>query len=265
MKYKKNNKSKEKNSSKDSLKIIIISYTIFAVSVFVLSYLKKYYVIDHNFSLIPFYWIAGIILFISIIVLCFKMDKEYAIKNAISIIAINLLGIIFLIFWGMWIDSAVSLFEFSKNATETTAEVYRDIERNITKHTKNNCVGVEIGNYCYVGDYKSYSEDYDYYSLEYIYHLRYYVDDEVYTSSYSEKVGTEFSSEQAASNANQAKYSKGDFITIYYDNNNPNNFRLDYSLGFGKGLYVIELLIILLQVFYFIKHKKFMNQLKKMC
>lgn len=257
------NKTKENEISKKNLKFIGISYTLFAISIFFLSYLKKYYVIDSNFSLIPFYWIAGIILFISVIVLCCKMNKDYAIKKAISIICINLVGIFFLIFWGVCIDKSISLFEFSKNATETTAEIYREVEKNITKHTKNNCHGVEIGNYCYVGDQKTYFEDYDYYKLEYIYHIRYNVNGKTYTSTYSQKVSTEFSSELGASKSNQAKYNKGDYITIYYNNDNPKDFRADYSTGFGKGLYVIELLIILFQVFYFIKYRKFMKEVTK--
>lgn len=267
MKTKINNKTKQNESSKKNLKIIIINYTIFAISVFVLSNLKIYNVISPNFSLVPFYWIVGIIPFISIIVLCCKMNKEYAIKNAISIISVNLFGIIFLIIYGLIIESTSSLIDFSKNTTKIDALVYKDIEKNITKHTKYKCVGIEIGNYCYLGEYKSYSQDYDYYKLEYIYPLQYVADDEVYTSTYSEKVNKEFSSELEANKSYQAryqaKYSKGDYITIYYDNDDPNKFRLDYSKGYGKGRYVIDSLIILFQVFYFIKHKKYMREVTK--
>lgn len=257
-----NNKTKQNEFLKRKLKSIIITYSMFAIIVFILALLKKYSVISSDFSLILFYFIMAIIAFGIMIVFVCQMDKVCRKKEPGASLCLGLIGIFLLVAFGIAIDVRKELIDFSKNATKIDALVYKDIEKNITKHTKNNCHGVEIGNYCYVGDNKTYFEDYDYYKLEYIYYLRYIVDDEEYTSTYSEKESKEFSSELEASKYNQAKYSKGDYITIYYDNDNPENIKGVFALGFGIA-YFFEVIAILFQIVYFIKHKKYMKEVVK--
>lgn len=246
---------------KKSITIIIV-YSIFVFFVVTLSLLKKYSIINSNFYLIPFYFVLAIITYSIIIILYSKMEKIYHKKVSAASMILSLIGIFLLVFYGTAVDLKKESIDFSKNATKIDAFIYKDIEKNITKHTKHNCNGVQIGNYCYVGDYKSYNVDYDYYQLEYIYHLRYIVNDEEYTSIYSEKESKEFSSELAASKYNQAKYKKGDYITIYYDNDNPENIKGDFSLSFGM-IYFFEIIIILFQLYYFIKHKKIIREMEK--
>lgn len=258
-----NNKTKQNEFLKRKLKATIITYSIFAIIVFILALLKKYSVISSNFYLIPFYFIMAIIAFGIMLVFVLQMERKvYKRKEPGASLALGVVGIFLLVAFGIAIDIRKELIDFSKNATKIDALVYKDIEKNITKHTKNNCHGVEIGNYCYVGDQKTYLEDYDYYKLEYIYHLRYIVDDEEYTSTYREKESKEFSSELEASKYNQSKYSKGDYITIYYDNDNPENIKGGFALGFGIA-YFFEVIALLFQIVYFIKHKKYMKEVVK--
>lgn len=249
------------DKKKKSISIVII-YSIFVFVIVTLSLLKKCSIINSNFYLIPFYFVLAIITYSIIIILYSKMEKIYHKKVSATSMILSLIGIFLLVFYGTAIDLKKESIDFSKNATKIDAIIYKDMEKNITKHTKHNCHGVQIGNYCYVGDYKSYNEDYDYYQLEYIYHLRYIVNDEEYTSIYSEKESKEFSSELEANKYNQAKYSKGDYITIYYDNDNPENIKGNFSTGFGM-VYFIEIIVILYQLYYIIKHKKIIKEMEK--
>lgn len=254
------NKTKQNEFFKKKLKAIIITYSIFTIIVFALALLKKYSVINSNVSLILIYFIMAIIDFCIMVVLVYQMEKVCRKKELGVSLCLSFIGIFLLVAFGIVIDIRKELIDFSKNATKIDALVYKEVEKDITKY-EDNCVGVEKGRYCYVGDTKILMKD-PYYEIKYIYYLQYNVNGKEYTSTYREKENKKFSSKQMASSYNKSKYKKGDYITIYYDNDNPENIKSDFSLGFGM-VYVIELITIVFQCFYFIKHKKIMKQVAK--
>ena len=255
-----NNIIKQNEFLKRKFKMVIITYSIFAILSFILVLLKKYSVISSNFSLIPFYFIMAIIAFAIMIVLVCKMDRIYRKKEIGLSLCLNFIGIFLLVALGIAIDIRKELIDFSKNATKIDALVYKDIEKNITQH-KDSCIGVKKGRYCYNGDNKRLMKD-PYYKIEWIYYLRYNVNNVEYTSTYREKERKEFSSEIRAENYNDSRYNKGDYITIYYDNDNPENIKGNFALGFGM-VYLLEVIAILFQIIYFIKHKKYIKDVQK--
>ena len=221
------------------LKTVIITYIIFAIVIFTLTLLKKYSVINSNFSLIFIYIIIAMIFLLTIVLLCAKSFSSKEINNSICI---NIVGIALLTIFAIAVDIRKELIDFSKNATRTEAFIYKDVEKDIDYHKERCTVGREKGNYCYVGDSK-HSKEPAYYDVEFIYHLKYTVEDEIYTSTYRKQEGGKFSSEQMA-NSWESKYKKGDYITIYYDNDNPEEVRENFALGFGM-IYFFEIIAIL--------------------
>lgn len=252
-----NNDAKQKEFLKRNLKTIIITYSIFAISVFILAVLKKYSVISSNFSLIPFYLIMAILDFGIMTVLVCQMYKVCRKKEPGVSLCLGFIGIFLLVAFGIAIDVRKELIDFSKNATKIDALVYKDVDKDITKH-KDTCVGKEMDGYCYIGDKKTPMKE-PHYEIEYIYHLRYVVNGEEYTTIYKEKESKEFDNEQWANSYNDSKYKKNDYITIYYDNDNPEKIKGNFALGFGM-VYFFEVIAILFQIIYFIKHKKYMQE-----
>lgn len=253
-----NNKTtEEKKFFKKKIKTVAMTYIIFATSIFILTLLKKYSVINSSFELIFIYLIMATIFLFTIVLLC---AKSFSAKEINTSICINVAGIALLTIFAIAVDIRKELIDFSKNATKTEALVYKDVEKDIDYHKERCNVGREKGNYCYVGDNK-YSKEPAYYDIEFIYHLKYNVEDEIYTSTYRTKEGGKFSSEQMA-NSWESKYKKGDHIVIYYDNDNPEEVRENFASGFGM-VYFFEVIAILFQFYYFIKHKKLMKEVVK--
>lgn len=257
-----NNKTKQNEFFKKKLKTIIITYSIFAIIVFILALLKKYSIINANFSLILFYIIMAIITFIIIIVLCNQMEKNQRKKETAISILINFIGIVLLITLGISIDVRKEIIDFSKNATKTDALII-DIDKDV-QFVRDNCGsnGRRHGNRC-----KSNTSDLewgaeDYYQVYFTYNIQYMVENQTYISKYrSNESKPKFEYKEQATNC-KPKYKKGDYITIYYDNDNPENIKGNFSLGFGM-VYAIESITIAFQCFYFIKHKKLMKELAK--
>ena len=252
------NKNNNENKQKE-LKNIIIIYSIFAIIIFTLTLLKKYSIINSNFELLFIYIIIATFFLLTIVLLC---AKSFSSKEICNSMCINIVGIAILTIWGITIDIKKELIDFSKNATKTEALVYMDVEKDISYHKKRCNVGIEKYNHCYVGDSEYYLEpEPAYYDVTYIYHLQYTVEDEIYKSIYRKQEGGKFSNEQKA-NSWKPKYKKGDYITIYYNNENPDDVRESFTLGFGM-VYFLEVITILFQVIYFIKHKKYMKEVIK--
>ena len=63
-------------------------------------------------------------------------------------------------------------------------------------------------------------------------------------------------------NSWESKYKKGDYITIYYTNDNPEEVTETFASGFGM-VYFFEVIAILFQFYYFNKHEKILNDLVK--
>lgn len=261
MSNKKNNKTQENEFLKKKLKATIITYSIFAIIIFILALLKKYSVISSDFSLILFYFIMAIIAFGIMLVFVLQIEqKVYKRKEPGVSLCLGLIGIFLLVAFGIAIDVRKELIDFSKNATKTEALVYKDVEKDIDYHEERCTIGRERADGCYVGDNR-YGKEPAYYDVEFIYHLKYNVEDEIYTSTYRKQEGGEFSSEQMA-NSWESQYKKGDYITIYYDNDDPTNIRGNFALGFGM-VYFFEVIAILFQFYYFIKHRKLMKEVVK--
>lgn len=257
----KNNKiAKQNKFLKGKLTAIVITYSIFASIIFILALLKKYSVISSDFFLIIFYFIMASITTIIIVLLYCQIEKVFSKKEILIATIINLIGIFILVAFGIAVDIRSELIDFSKNATKTEALVYKDVEKEIDYYQESCSAGIKKGNYCYSGDNKV-PVNSDYYKVLCIYHLKYTVDDEIYTSIYRKQEGGKFDSEQDAKNF-KSKYQKGDYITIYYDNDNPEEVRENFALGFGI-IYFFEIIAILFQFYYFIKHRKLMKEVIK--
>lgn len=172
---------------------------------------------------------------------------------------LSVIGIILLVFYGTAIDLKKELIDFSKNATKIEALII-DIDKN-QKFVRDKCVnGIRHGTRCKstTSDEEWYAKDY--YEVYFTYELEYIVENEIYTSKYNDDK-QKFDYKEQTTNY-KSKYNKGDYITIYYDNDNPENIKGNFSLNFGM-IYFFEIIVILFHLYYFIKHKKIIKEIKK--
>lgn len=244
---------------KKKSKTIITVYSIFISIVTTLSLLKKYSIINSNFYLIPFYIIIAIITYGIIIILYSQTEKAYRKKASATSLILSVIGIILLVFYGTAIDLKKELIDFSKNATKIEALII-DIDKN-QKFVRDKCVnGIRHGTRCKstTSDEEWYAKDY--YEVYFTYELEYIVENEIYTSKYNDDK-QKFDYKEQTTNY-KSKYNKGDYITIYYDNDNPENIKGNFSLNFGM-IYFFEIIVILFHLYYFIKHKKIIKEIKK--
>lgn len=255
-----NNETKKKEFLKKKLKTMIITYSAFAIIVFILVLLKKYSLISSNFYLIPFYLIMAIIAFGIMIVLACQMNKVCRKKEPGVSLCLGFIGIFLLVAFGIAIDIRKELIDFSKNATKIDALII-DIDKKV--EFVEECKGGTLsGNYCKSYDLKRTWQPREFYEVHFIYDLQYVVKNQTYTSKYSDyKNKEEFKYKEGATNW-KSKYNKGDYITIYYDNDNPESIKGDFALGFGIA-YFFEVIAILFQIVYFVKHKKYMKEVVK--
>lgn len=255
-----NNKTKQKNEFlKRKLTTIIITYSIFAIIIFILALFKKYSVISSNFSLIPFYFIMAIISYGIMIVLVCQMGKVCRKKEPGASLCLSFIGIFLLVAFGIAIDVRKELIDFSKNATKIDALII-NIDKN-EKFVKDKCVnGIRHGTRCKstTSDQEWYAKDY--YEVYFTYQLQYTVGEKIYTTKYNDDK-QKFDYKEQATNC-KSKYNNGDYITIYYDNDDPENIKRDSASGFGM-VYFFEVIAILFQIIYFIKHKKYMKEVVK--
>lgn len=259
MTNKEKNEIKQSNFLKMKLKNIVITYIIFLIIVFILALFKKYSVISSDVSLIPFYLISAIIAFGIMIMLACKMNKVYRKKEPGVSLCVNFIGIFLLVSFGMAIDIRKELIDFSKNSTKTDAIII-EISKN-EKFVKDKCDnGIRHGPRCksITSDQEWYAKDY--YEVYFTYQLQYRVGEKIYTSKYNDDK-QKFDYKEQAANC-KSKYDTGDYITVYYDNDNPKNIKRDFALGFGM-VYFFEVIAILFQFYYFIKHKKLMKEVVK--
>lgn len=155
---------------------------------------------------------------IFIIVLMHK-NKDEEKKLFINLILITIELLVLGIFCGS-IDIRIDKIEFMKHCKETTATVY-DINKKQVQTSKR------------VGEPEKvrYETTYDYY-------FEYYANDERYqSSSYEVKRGY---------NTERASYKIGDTFSIYYNTENPEDYRKDINYISQNNLYILEGVLLIL-------------------
>ena len=230
------------------IKIQIIQ-TIFMTMLFCLGMLEKNSIIQRETSFMPVYVISCLVYWIILaIIFAIMMHKNKTKERKFLIIAIVLsIEILLLgIFCGS-IDRRIDIIEFSKHCKEVTATIY-DVDYDIT--TKKN----------------STEERYTA-TIKYNYMFRYYVDGGSYINSISDS-HTGRSSVSRASAMSSArnidpKYEIGDTITIYYNINNPEDWRKDLGYASENVLNIIAIIIIGLRGFVLTKTILDYNKEKK--
>lgn len=162
-------------------------------------------------------------------------------------------------FFAILIDYRTDSIKFRKHATKIDATIYR-IDKN-TKFIPEQCsAGTrQIGSKCYYygkDDYVPASREY--YELYYTYYLKYEVNNTIYLSTYKEKEYKHFYNEEIALNY-KTKYKENDYMTIYYDNNNPQIIRKYVKDNYGIETYITGLVVIIFQIFYFLILQFYIN------
>lgn len=249
---------------KKILNIIRNIYFSYCILIFLISILQKHSIINLNFSLMPIYGISMFIIIIIIVVLFIKVEKIKYIDKMYSIIITSIIGLVAVIFFAILIDSRTSSIEFSKHSTKIDAIIYDDIEKEVKFH-KDNCPAgySRVADRCYsINDKNDYKSANDYYEVYYTYHLKYNVDNRIYENTYEEKNYKKFSNENNALNY-KVKYNKGDSLTIYYDNNNPQIIKKYVSTSYGIGTYIAGIIAIVLELLFYIKYNKFIKGVVK--
>lgn len=201
---------------------IQIIHLIFCGLLFTIALLQKNNIIGSDKRLITIYIISillyWIVMSIFIIVLMHK-NKDEEKKLFINLILITIELLVLGIFCGS-IDIRIDKIEFMKHCKETTATVY-DITKKQVQTSKR------------VGEPEKvrYETTYDYY-------FEYYANDERY-SSFIYEVKRGYSTERAS-------YKIGDTFSIYYNTENPEDYRRNINYVSQTKLYVMEIILLIL-------------------
>lgn len=209
---------------KKKILIIKIINLIFCGILFTIALLQKNTIISPNKSLIVLY-VFSILLYwfimSSFIIVLIHKNKGEEKKLFINLIIITIDLLILGVFCGN-IDNRIDKIEFTKHCKETTATIY-DITKKQVQTSK------RVGE----TDKVRYETTFDYY-------FKYYANDECYSSSFFE-VKRGYMTEKAS-------HKIGDTFSIYYNTENPEDYRKDINYMSQNNLYILEgvLLILLL-------------------
>ena len=201
---------------------IQIIHLIFCGLLFTIALLQKNSIIASDKRLIALYIISILIYWLVmsiIIIVLMQKNKDEEKKLFINLILITIELLVLGIFCGS-IDSRIDKIEFTKHCKETTATIY-DITKKQVQTSK------RVGE----TDKVRYETTYDYY-------FEYYANDERYqSSSYDVKRGNM---------TERASYKIGDTFSIYYNTENPEDYRKDINYVSQTKLYVMEIILLIL-------------------
>lgn len=221
-----------------TFKIQIIQ-TFFVGILFAIALLQKNNIINTNKSFIAFYIISiliyWIIMSIGNIVFMHK-NKNEGKMFFINLISITVELIVLGIFCGS-IDSRIDKIEFMKHCKETTATVY-DINKKQVRAPK------RVGE----TDKVRFQTNFDYF-------FEYYANGERYSSSIYEVI-IGYMNEKAS-------YKTGDTFTIYYNTENPEDWRRDIKYASENTIIILTIIIIVLRVFQLVKAISDYKSIKK--
>lgn len=233
---------------KKKILIIQIIQTIIVGIIVLISLLERNNLIESNNKLMLIYVGIPIITFILmdiflVSILIKKPKNEKKIFITFILIAIELL---FLGILGVSIHHNVDRIDFLKHCKETTAEIY-----NIDKDVE------------WYQDYTQEEKKYYYYKTLVSYYFKYTVNGENYTSLfYTSTISSSPSMSLARSEAEnvEPEYKVNDKITIFYNTENPKDWRKDINHISEKFLYAIFALIVCLRIYGLIKGKTIANE-----
>lgn len=210
---------------------IQIVQTTFIIIILLVAILQKSSIIQIEKSFMGFYIISCLIYWIILMtIVCIIMHKNPKKEKKILKVALVLSIEIFLlsIFCGS-VDDRVDMLEFTKHCDETTATVY-----NIDKRTSSYSLGT--------GEDKRYEG-----RVNYIYDVEYFVEGSRYTAYFSESHrGSGNSHAQAESSAESHKpnHKIGDEFNIYYNTENPEDWRRNIGYFPDNVLNIFAFIII---------------------
>lgn len=197
-------------------------HLIFCGLLFTIALIQKNSIINSDKRLIALYIISILIYWIVmsiIIIVLMQKNKDEEKKLFINLIFITIELLVLGVLGGS-IDSRIDKIEFMKHCKETTATVY-DITKKQVQTSKR------------VGEPEKvrYETTYDYY-------FEYYANDERY-SSFIYEVKRGYSTERAS-------YKIGDTFSIYYNTENPEDYRKDINYISQNNLYILEGVLLIL-------------------
>lgn len=201
---------------------IQIIHLIFCGLLFTIALLQKNNIINSDKRLIALYIISILIYWIVmsiIIIVLMQKNKNEEKKLFINLIFITIELLVLGVLCGS-IDSRIDKIEFMKHCKETTATIY-DITKKQVQTSK------RVGE----TDKVRYETTFDYY-------FKYYADGESYSSSFYE-VKRGFMTEKASHNI-------GDTFSIYYNTENPEDYKKDINYISQTKLYVMEIILLIL-------------------
>ena len=207
---------------KKKILIIQIINLIFCGILFTIALLQKNNIISPNKSLIALYIISILVYWVimsSFIIVLIHKNKGEEKKLFINLIIITIDLLILGVFCGN-IDNRIDKIEFSQHCKETTATIY-DITKKQVQTSK------RVGE----TDKVRYETTFDYY-------FKYYADGERYSSSFFE-VKRGYMTEKAS-------HRIGDTFSIYYNTENPEDYRKDINYMSQNNLYLLEVIILVL-------------------
>lgn len=217
---------------------IQIFQTIFVVILFIIALLEKRSILNNN--LMAFYTITIIafcIIMDVVTIIYMKKNKHKEKEYFINLIFITIELVILGFFCGS-IDYYVDKVEFSKHCAATKATVY-NVDKDIRE------------SYGKVNRYE--------YTTSYTYYFSYIVDGEAYQSDFNER---KTSSNARRSSAKQEaervkpKYKENDTFILYYNIEEPTDWRMNITHASNKTIYIIGTVAIIFQAFCLVKATK---------
>ena len=212
---------------------IQIIQTIFITLLLLIAILEKNGIMQREKSFMGFYIISCLIYWIILdIIIAIMMHKnkgkEKRIFKVLLVLTIEIL--LLAVFCGS-VDDRVDMLEFTKHCDETTATVY-DFDKEV--------------------DWMPRSDDKEGAIARHKYWFEYYVDEARYSDRFDETYTTSSSSKATAmGNAERRKptYKIGDEFTIYYNTENPEDWRRDILYFPDNVLNIFAFIIIGLRGF----------------
>ena len=224
-----------------------IIQTIFIVILSLVAILEKNGIIQREKSFMAFYVISCLVYWIILdVIICITMHKNPKKEKKILKVGLVLtIEIILLAFFCGSVDKRVDMLEFTKHCKETTATIY-DFDKDV--------------------DWMARSDDKEGAVARHKYWFKYYVDEAWYSDRFDETYTTSSSSKITAmgyAERRKPTYKIGDEFTIYYNTENPEDWRRDIGYFPNNVLNIFAFIIIGLRGFILGKNIMDYNKEKK--
>lgn len=216
---------------------IQIIQTILILILLLVAILEKNGVIQRKESFMGFYVFSCLIYwFILTVIISITMHKnQKKEKKILKVWIVLTIEILLLAIFCGFVDKRVDMLEFTKHCKETTATIY-DIDKRTRSYLSS------------AGENERYTG-----TVTYTYSIKYYVDGLYYTAYFSDthrSSGSSFAdAEYSAETNHKPRHKIGDEFTIYYNTENPEDWRRDIGYFPDKVLNIVAFIIIGLRGF----------------